>query len=150
MSSPTLAELPLDEALRRRLAASAYRNLVGVRARLDLVSYGVEIVPGITAVDASGHSAGRLALEIASAGERLLFLADAVIHPISLEYPDTRTVGDHAPESMVATRAPLARGGPDALSRLRVTLSVPRSRTRGRERRPIGVGAAGLVSREST
>jgi glyoxylase-like metal-dependent hydrolase (beta-lactamase superfamily II) len=109
MSSPTLAELPLDEALRRSLAASAHRNLVGVRARLDLASYGDEIVPGITAVDAAGHSPGQMALDIRSAGERLLFVADAVIHPISLEYPETRAVGDHLPESMVATRARLLR-----------------------------------------
>jgi glyoxylase-like metal-dependent hydrolase (beta-lactamase superfamily II) len=109
MSSPTLAELPLDEALRRNLAASAHKNLVGVRARLDLVPYGVEIVPGITALDAAGHSPGQMALEIASAGERLLFVADAVIHPISLEYPDTRAMGDHMPKSMVATRVRLLR-----------------------------------------
>jgi glyoxylase-like metal-dependent hydrolase (beta-lactamase superfamily II) len=109
MSNPTLAELPVDEAVRRSLAASAYRNLAGVRVRLDLVSSGDHIVPGITARDAVGHSPGQLALEIASADERLLFVADAVIHPISLEYPDTRAMGDHLPEPMVATRMRLLR-----------------------------------------
>ena len=91
------------------LAASAYWNLAGVRVRLDLVSFGDHIVPGITARDAVGHSPGQLALEIASANERLLFVADAVIHPISLEYPDTRAMGDHLPEPMVATRMRLLR-----------------------------------------
>jgi glyoxylase-like metal-dependent hydrolase (beta-lactamase superfamily II) len=48
-----------------------------------------------------------MAVEIESADERLLFLADTILHPLDAEYPDTRAVVDHRPEEMVATRRSL-------------------------------------------
>jgi tetratricopeptide (TPR) repeat protein len=63
-----------------------------------------ELVPGITGVGAFGHSPGQMALEISSAGEHLLFVADAIVHPLHLEYPETIGATDHCPSQMVATR----------------------------------------------
>jgi glyoxylase-like metal-dependent hydrolase (beta-lactamase superfamily II) len=45
-----------------------------------------------------------MAVQISSEGQRLLFVADALIHPLNLTYPETRGVTDHDPEEMLATR----------------------------------------------
>jgi len=46
------------------ILASAQKNLPGIQAQLDLVHPDTEIVPGITAIAAFGHSPGQMALEI--------------------------------------------------------------------------------------
>ena len=104
MSNPSLAELPVDDTFKKGMLASAQKNLPGVKAQLDLVNPDTEIVPGITAIAAFGHSPGQMALEISSAGQRLLFVADAIVHPLHLEYPETIGVTDHLPSQMVETR----------------------------------------------
>jgi glyoxylase-like metal-dependent hydrolase (beta-lactamase superfamily II) len=86
------------------MLASAQKNLAGVQAQLDLVDPETEIVPGITAIAAFGHSPGQMALEISSAEQRLLFVADAIVLPLHLEYPETIGMTDHQPAVMVDTR----------------------------------------------
>jgi len=102
MSTPSLAELPVDESFKKGMLASAQKNLPGVQAQLDLVGPDSEIVSGITAVAAFGHSPGQMALEISSVEQRLLFVADAIVHPLHIEYPET--VGNDGP-------APKPNGG---------------------------------------
>jgi glyoxylase-like metal-dependent hydrolase (beta-lactamase superfamily II) len=103
-SGPTLAELPIDDAFKQQMLASAQKNLSGVQEQIDLIHPDTEIVSGITAIAAFGHSPGQMALDISSSGESLLFVADAVVHPLHLEYPETIGVTDHRPREMVATR----------------------------------------------
>ena len=107
MSGPSLAELPVNDDLKKMILASAQKNLSGVQAQLDLVHPDTEIVPGITAIAAFGHSPGQMALEISSTEQRLLFVADAIVHPLHLEYPETIGATDHRPSQMVATRLTL-------------------------------------------
>jgi glyoxylase-like metal-dependent hydrolase (beta-lactamase superfamily II) len=104
MSNPSLAELPVDESFKKSMVASAQKNLSGIQAQLDLIDPETEIVPGIMAVAAFGHSPGQIGLEISSTGQSLLFIADAVVLPLHFEYPETVGVTDHIPSEMVATR----------------------------------------------
>jgi glyoxylase-like metal-dependent hydrolase (beta-lactamase superfamily II) len=104
MSSPSLAELPVDESFKKNMLDCARRNLPGIQPQLDLVYPDTEIVPGITAIAAFGHSPGQMGLEISSGEQRLLFVADAIVHPLHLEYPETIGVTDHRPGEMVSTR----------------------------------------------
>jgi glyoxylase-like metal-dependent hydrolase (beta-lactamase superfamily II) len=104
MSNPSLGELPVDDSFKKGMLASAQKNLPGVQAQLDLVNPDTEIVPGIAAIAAFGHSPGQMALEISSAGQRLFFVADSIVHPLHLEYPETIGVTDHVPSQMVETR----------------------------------------------
>ena len=62
------------------------------------------IVPGVTAIDLRGHSAGQIGLLIASGDDRLLCAADAVHNPIQLVHPEWYFAFDHAPDAAVATR----------------------------------------------
>ena len=82
----------------------ARKNLPAIRERVQLVKGDEEILPGIHAVKAFGHTPGHLGLEIQSQGEVLLHLADVALHPLHLEYPEWYAQVDIQPEQMVATR----------------------------------------------
>ena len=51
----------------------------------------VELLPGITAVKADGHTPGQIALIIHSAKEHLLYISDAFLHPLHVERIDWQT-----------------------------------------------------------
>lgn len=97
------AKLKADEHL-KPLFTFADRNLPPIRDRLDLLDSETEIVPGVRAVQASGHTPGHMALTISSGGEQLLLTADAVLHPIHVEEPDWYSIVDYDPPQAVATR----------------------------------------------
>jgi glyoxylase-like metal-dependent hydrolase (beta-lactamase superfamily II) len=94
----------LDEHGREVLLGFAHKNLPPLRRQLDLIDRETEIVPGIRAVAAPGHTPGHMALAIASGSELLLCLSDAVLHPIHLEQPEWYAVVDFAPDQVVSTR----------------------------------------------
>ena len=73
----------------------------------QLIFYGDEdeLVPGVQAVAALGHSIGQHALIIESSGQRILFTADAITHPVlSLRMPDWFGGVDQFPDMTVETR----------------------------------------------
>lgn len=51
----------------------------------------VEVLPGVTAVKADGHTPGQLALIIHSKKEHLLYISDAFLHPLHIEKLDWQT-----------------------------------------------------------
>jgi glyoxylase-like metal-dependent hydrolase (beta-lactamase superfamily II) len=57
-----------------------------------------EIVPGIRAIPAPGHTPGHMIIEVASAGEMLRYIGDTVLHPLHLEHPDWLPIYDILPE----------------------------------------------------
>jgi glyoxylase-like metal-dependent hydrolase (beta-lactamase superfamily II) len=82
-------------------------NLLGIADRFEqipLEDEGIEIVAGVRALPAPGHTPGMLALLIESDGERLLHVADAYHHPIELPKPEWYFSFDDDPEQTVATR----------------------------------------------
>lgn len=98
------AEQRLDEHVREILVKIARKNLPPIQGKVDLLDREKEIVPGIRAIAAPGHTPGHMALEISSEGEQLLCIADAALHPIHLEQPEWYAVVDFAPDQTVATR----------------------------------------------
>jgi glyoxylase-like metal-dependent hydrolase (beta-lactamase superfamily II) len=78
--------------------------LKAIDERLRVVEPGEDIVPGVTAIDLRGHTAGQIGLLIASEGERLLHAADAVHLPIQLSHPEWYFAFDYSPAAAVATR----------------------------------------------
>lgn len=79
-------------------------NMTPLRDRITFIAPDAEIVPGITAIPAPGHTPGHIALSIASAGEELLHVVDTALHPIHLKYPDILLPFDILPEQTIATR----------------------------------------------
>lgn len=64
------------------------RNLLPIRDAVRLIRAGSEILPGLTALDARGHTPGHLAVLLESNGERLLHLADAMHFEAQFATPD--------------------------------------------------------------
>jgi glyoxylase-like metal-dependent hydrolase (beta-lactamase superfamily II) len=101
------AEQGLDEHVRELLLSVARENLPPIQGKVDLLDREEEIVPGILAIAAPGHTPGHMALEISSEGEQLLCISDAALHPIHLEQPEWYPVVDFVPEQAVSTRRQL-------------------------------------------
>lgn len=66
--------------------------------------YGKELVPGISSVDARGHSPGHTAFVVASGNGKLLVTSDTVNHEILVRNPDWSLWADMDPGTAVTTR----------------------------------------------
>lgn len=102
-----LPERVLDEHVRDTLIRYARQNLPPIEGKVYLMADEEEIVPGIRAVRAPGHTPGHMALEISSNGDRLLCISDVALHPLHLEHPEWYAAVDIAPDQAVATRRKL-------------------------------------------
>jgi glyoxylase-like metal-dependent hydrolase (beta-lactamase superfamily II) len=71
---------------------------------LKQYEYGKELVPGITAVDARGHSPGHTAFLVSSGSGKLLVTSDAVNHQILVRNPDWALWADMDPATAAASR----------------------------------------------
>jgi glyoxylase-like metal-dependent hydrolase (beta-lactamase superfamily II) len=91
------------------MVSFAQRHLLPVQSQIHLLEQEGEIVPGIHAIAAPGHTPGHMALMIRSGEQQLLHLADTVAHPVHIEHPDWFAVVDLLPEQAVATRRHLLR-----------------------------------------
>lgn len=81
------------------------RNCAPMADKATFVGPGEQILPGISAIDAAGHSPGLLAWSIASEGKRLLIWSDTCLHYIlSLHRPDWQANVDDDKEKAAATR----------------------------------------------
>jgi glyoxylase-like metal-dependent hydrolase (beta-lactamase superfamily II) len=98
------AALKLDEHVREVLLGAIHKNLPPIQRQLGLVDREMEIMPGIQAIAAPGHTPGHMALAISSEGEQLLCVSDAVLHPIHLERPEWCAAIDYDPGQVEATR----------------------------------------------
>ena len=83
---------------------AARRNLEPLKDRLTLVEDASEAVPGVRAIATPGHTPEHIALSVASDGERLLHISDAVLYPLHLEHPEWTPVFDMLPEQASASK----------------------------------------------
>jgi glyoxylase-like metal-dependent hydrolase (beta-lactamase superfamily II) len=104
ISKPDLAALDISESDKEFIIRCARDNLLPIRDRLDFIDHETEIVPGVWAVDAQGHTPGHMAVSIISDSKKLLCISDTVIHQIHLERPDWYIKYDLVPEQAIATR----------------------------------------------
>jgi glyoxylase-like metal-dependent hydrolase (beta-lactamase superfamily II) len=72
--------------------------------RLELISADAEVLPGITAVEAFGHTPGHISVSIVSDGTRSLIGGDLSNHPFQVEHPDWSLPVDNDPVLARKTR----------------------------------------------
>jgi len=73
--------------------------------RSTFIKPGDEVVPGITAVDAAGHSPGLLAFHIESSGKRIVISADTFTqYVMAVQRPEWHFEMDDDKDKAVATR----------------------------------------------
>jgi glyoxylase-like metal-dependent hydrolase (beta-lactamase superfamily II) len=113
-----LRTLRLPVSLTQNLRATAQNCLRAIRFQVDPICGETEIVPGVWAIPAPGHTPGHLAIRISSEGQHLLHLADAALHPLHLEEPDWECGFDLAPQAAAATRRALLEEAAAAEMRL--------------------------------
>jgi len=80
------------------------KNLLPIQDQIDLFDLEAEIVPGIHAVPAPGHTPGHMAVSVSSNGKQLLCIGDAFLHPIHIEHPEWHATHEVAPEQLMNTR----------------------------------------------
>ena len=91
--------------MRQPTLALFQKVLLPLEDQLVMIQPGDEIVPGLLAIDASGHSAGHLVFQLTSKGQSLLFLNDATPHYVaSFANPDWHFAMDDAPEKAAIAR----------------------------------------------
>ncbi|MBA2681561.1 MAG: MBL fold metallo-hydrolase, partial [Ktedonobacteraceae bacterium] len=105
ITNPSLGELLVSDDQREWLRSAPRSVFPAIRDRLELVEFGQEVIPGITVVEAIGHTPGHAAIELTSEGKRLLYMADAMTHA-GLQFPHLEWVGgvDNWPAHSILTR----------------------------------------------
>ena len=64
------------------------RKLLPLSDRLRLVEGETEVLPGIFTIPSPGHTPGHLVIAVRSKGQELLYIADAMLHPLHVDHPD--------------------------------------------------------------
>ena len=77
--------------------------------RVSLLEDETEILPGVIAIAAPGHTPGHMVFAISSRGERALILGDSIYCPQQFSELDWAAAGDVDPRAARQTRVRLAR-----------------------------------------
>lgn len=93
-----------DEEFRRLCRAVPAARLAQLQDRLDLVTSGAEIVPGVRVLAATGRTPGHACILFSSDGEQLLYVGDLFYNPEEIEDPEWFSVFDFDPVQAIATR----------------------------------------------
>ena len=85
--------------------AGAHRTFDSVAGDVRRFAVGEEVLPGFTAVDASGHTPGMAAIAVQSGDAATMFVADITNNPLVFaRHPEWQAMFDVEPEKAVATR----------------------------------------------
>jgi len=106
---PDLTGLRVPGDVRATLGRVARRAIDALRFQIETLNGEQELLPGVHAIPAPGHTPGHLAVLVASGNDRLLSLGDAAVHPLHLEYPELENGFDLCAETAGRTRAGLLR-----------------------------------------
>jgi glyoxylase-like metal-dependent hydrolase (beta-lactamase superfamily II) len=91
------------------LASWAREDLPPIKEKLLLIKGDEEIIKGITAIPAFGHTTGQINLLIESGSERLLHVADAIHFSFQVAAPDFSPFFDMDPKISGVTRKDLIK-----------------------------------------
>lgn len=88
-----------------RVAKLVQSNIAPLQDRASTVRPGADVVAGVRALDAAGHTPGHMAFHLESSGKRLVLGGDFCNHfVLSLEQPDWHVRFDMDKEKAAATR----------------------------------------------
>jgi glyoxylase-like metal-dependent hydrolase (beta-lactamase superfamily II) len=85
--------------------ANVKKTFAGIESKVTKYDWGKEVAPGITSIEAPGHTPGHTAFAIASGNSKILIQSDVTNIPeFFLRNPDWHVVYDVDPEQAQATR----------------------------------------------
>lgn len=105
LSNPTFS--PQAESIKPVALASIQKNLRGIKNRFELIEIKGknELIPGITLIEAPGHSPGLIALRISSEFEHLLCISDIFHQPSELKKLNWSIISGNLTEQAIQTRS---------------------------------------------
>jgi glyoxylase-like metal-dependent hydrolase (beta-lactamase superfamily II) len=103
-SNPILNNPALNDQVKQQLITTAQKNLLPLKGRIELFDREKEIVPGVHAISAPGHTPGQIAVIVSSSRDQLLHVADSVLHPKHLENPSWRNAFDLDHDNAATTK----------------------------------------------
>lgn len=101
-----LRNLRIPEQAKATIQAVA-RRCMGPLRQIELIGRDKEVVSGVRAISAPGHTPGHLAVLVSSDAQHLLNSGDAAVHPLHPEQPAWENGFDLAADSAAATRSRL-------------------------------------------
>ena len=101
----TLDNMPEE---RKSFVVGAQNRLAFLEDRINLIRPGAEVIPGVEAIDTSGHTPGHLSYMLHSGSESMLVIGDAISNAvISFAHPEWPSGSDHDPQKGIETRTAL-------------------------------------------
>jgi glyoxylase-like metal-dependent hydrolase (beta-lactamase superfamily II) len=103
-----LSPLLVSDQFKQGILAAARKHLGAIAHRVNQFQPNQEIIPGIVAIAALGHTPGQSALRIKSGESQLVVAADVFFNEaFDLEHPDWQTGFDLDPQQAAETRRSL-------------------------------------------
>lgn len=100
-----LSSLLVPDQFKQGIIAAARKHLQAITSRVHRFQPDQEIISGIVAIAAPGHTPGQSALRIESEGSQLIVAADVFFsEAFDLEHPDWQTGFDLDPQQAAQTR----------------------------------------------
>ena len=93
---------------RASFAVGAARRLAAIEDRIEFITGGQEVLPGIMAHDTPGHTPGHMAFELRQGSEAVMVVGDAIGNGhLALARPDWASGSDQDADQGIATRVHL-------------------------------------------
>jgi glyoxylase-like metal-dependent hydrolase (beta-lactamase superfamily II) len=106
--SPDFSRTAMPGPVSNAIRSSARRFLDEYRSQLRTFEDEYEVAPGVVVQRTGGHTPGHSVVRLASGGDRLTFVGDAVL-PASFDQPGWHNGFEHDPEEAVRVRVRLLR-----------------------------------------
>ena len=107
-ASPDFSRTSMPPPVEAKIRTVTRRFLDDYRRQLRTFEAEHEVAPGVIVRRTGGHTPGHSVVHLASGGERLTFLGDAVF-PDHFDRPDWHNAFDHDPDEAVRVRVRLLR-----------------------------------------
>ena len=103
-----LSSLKIPAQFKQGITTAARKHLGAIANRVNCFQADQEIVPGITAIAAAGHTPGQSAFRVTSGNAQLIVAADVFFNQaFDLEHPEWQTGFDLNPQQAAMTRRKL-------------------------------------------
>src|SRR5690606_20874358 len=101
-SEDTLNSVPAD---RQTFVVGAQNRFAAIEDKVEMIKPGQEVLPGVEAIDTSGHTPGHLSFLVHADSAGTLIGGDALSHAkISFQHPEWRSGSDQDPDKGAETR----------------------------------------------
>lgn len=103
--APDLSKSGVPEGMRPMMVGAAAASLQLTADRLQKMNPGDKVAPGVTLLDAPGHTPGHVAIGLESSGQELVYIADLLHLPqVQFRRPGWHVAFDADPVQAAATR----------------------------------------------